>query len=129
MDIRRTMMGVIAGMAGSNNVKTGTFVGDGTNAIAIPCPFNPDIIDVWCDDLKTNPGVATGGLISCFMLKNFCYNTFRYTSATSSQAAGGKVANPIITYNNGIYTFYSQSDVASFYPVNGYTYHYALVKL
>ena len=126
MDLRR---GLMMGMASASKVQNGTFVGDGTNAIAIPCPFEPDIINVWCDDLKTNPGVSSGCLISCFIVRDFGYNTFRYTNATSGQAAGGAIRNPSIRYGDGVYTFYSQSDVAAFYPLSGYTYKYSLTKL
>lgn len=116
-------------MANASKVQTGTFVADGSNAISIPCQFEPDIIVVWCDDLKTNPGISTGGLVSCFIVREFGYNTFRYTNATSSNpAAGGAIRNPVIQYNDGVYTFYSQSDVNSFFPVEGYTYNYVLVK-
>lgn len=128
MDMMSIRRGLMAQMTNASKVKSGTFVADGSNAIPIPCPFEPDIILVWCDDLKTNPGISTGGLISCFIVKEFGFNTFRYTNATSSQAAGGAVRNPAIQYNDGVYTFYSQSDVKAFYPVDGYTYNYVLVK-
>lgn len=117
----------MAQMANMGRVQKGSFVGNGTGIMNIACPFKPDYVFVWSDSLKTNPAITSGGLVSCCMVREFGYNTSRWTNATaSSPAMGGAVQAPVMNYSNGIYQFGTQSATASFALLEGYSYNYVL---
>ena len=112
----------------NNNFIEGTFVGNGTNYVDVPCPFEPNIALAFSDELGSNPGIGPG-IIMALSLKNLSMSSLlRYTSATSTPVNGGGKKTLSWVYENGIFRLSTQSTGTAYNFFSGYTYKYFLLQ-
>lgn len=113
---------------------TGTFTGNGTRQMTIPCDFEPDLI-YWTSDPGTTASSGTvAGIIAREMMSA---NRYRNNSTTNSHYAaiditamntGGSSYSFRATYANSTVTLYCFSNNARSLFTNGRTYTYKFVK-
>lgn len=121
---------------GGNPVKTatGTFTGNGTRQVTIPCDFEPDLI-YW----SSNPGTtASSGTVAGIIAREMmAANRYRNNSTSNSHYAviditdmntGGSSYSFRATYANNTVTLYCFSSNARSLFTSGRTYTYKFVK-
>ena len=115
--------------------KCGTFVGNGSHKIDISCPFEPDIVILWSDELDTNPGIDGGCFIAGTYITGTGYWLIRWNNATTANVSGGGgcvktgIGYQYMSYTNGILKCQIGSGGnKSFFYADGYTYNYILLK-
>ena len=113
---------------------TGTFTGNGTRQVTIPCDFEPDLI-YWTSDPGTTSSSGTvAGIIARGMM---AANRYRNNSTSNSHYAviditdmntGGSSYSHRATYSNSTVTLYCFSNNARSLFTNGRSYAYRFLK-
>lgn len=113
---------------------TGTFTGNGTRQVTIPCDFEPDLI-YWTSDPGTTSSSGTvAGIIARGMM---AANRYRNNSTSNSHYGviditdmntGGSSYSHRATYSNSTVTLYCFSNNARSLFTNGRTYTYRFLK-
>ena len=113
---------------------TGTFTGNGTRTVDIPCNFEPDLI-YWTSDPGTT--VSSGTVAGIIAREMMSANRYRNNSTTNSHYAainitamntGGSSYSFRATYANSTVTLYCFSNNARSLFTNGRTYTYKFIK-
>lgn len=124
----------VAGSASPVKTATGTFTGNGTRQVTIPCDFEPDLV-YWTSDPGTSSSSGTvAGIIAREMMSA---NRYRNNSTSNSHYAviditemntSGSSYSFRATYSNSTVTLYCFSSNARSLFTNGRTYTYKFVK-
>ena len=143
MEIRRRVL--VKAMAGGGQIKTGTFSGNGSKTVTIPCSFIPDIITVSIIADDTMPLTFVGIRFDTFVKGDFAVTAYEVNTANHNlNAYLNTNVNDLIDFNATTYGTrqpYATADGSSVtidhntgsntfgYYASGYTYEYALIKL
>lgn len=118
----------------SVQIATGTFTGNGTRQVTIPCDFEPDLV-YWYGDPGTAASSGTvSGLISRGMLaanryrNNSTSNSANIQTPITNMNTGGSSYNFRATYASGNVTLYSFSTAARNLFTSGRVYNYTFIK-
>jgi len=113
---------------------TGTFIGNGTRSVVVPCDFEPDLVYWTCDPGTT----ASSGTVSCIIMRDsIAANQYRNNSTTNSNNiqisvtsmnTGGSSYNFRATYASGNVTLYCFSSAARSLFTSDRTYTYRFIK-
>ena len=123
-------------------IKQGTFVGDGTTTVTIPCDFYPDIIAVSVDGDTTTP-VSLNGTVEVFIWRDktalaaydnntssavaTCYGNTSVIGMTDYNSASPGYRCCYATVTGSSVTIAFNTSLGSF--ASGYTFNYVFIKL